>query len=167
GHDDQRQPRGHPGGAPADRPGGAQRYGPDRSRGPGPAPLRIPVQRRDGAGAGPEEIGGQPAIRAGAETAQGSPVDDPRADGGLAMTARSERDGHAGVGLSSDERDPIELLADEFLGEIRSGGRPAIEEYAARYPDLADAIRDLFPALLMMENLDKGAPDATGPCAPG
>jgi WD40 repeat protein/serine/threonine protein kinase len=83
------------------------------------------------------------------------------------MTARSERDGHPGVGLSSDERDPIELLADEFLGEIRRGGRPAVEEYAARHPDLADAIRDLFPALLMMENLREGAPDATGPCASG
>jgi WD40 repeat protein/serine/threonine protein kinase len=83
------------------------------------------------------------------------------------MTAKSQRERHPAVGPSSDERDPVELLADEFLGEIRRGGRPTIEEYAARHPDLADAIRDLFPALLMMENLGERSADATGPCAPG
>ena len=43
------------------------------------------------------------------------------------------------------ERDPLEMLADEFMGRLRQGQRPSIEEYAAQYPQLAEEIRDLFP----------------------
>ena len=48
-------------------------------------------------------------------------------------------------------RDPIELLADSFVFRFRHGERPSVEEYAARYPDLADQIHDLLPALVMLE----------------
>ena len=34
---------------------------------------------------------------------------------------------------------------------FRRGERPSVEEYAAQYPELADEIRELFPALVMME----------------
>src|SRR5262249_34196262 len=37
------------------------------------------------------------------------------------------------------------------------------EEYTARYPHLADAIRDLFPALLLVEDLGNASLEATGP----
>ena len=47
----------------------------------------------------------------------------------------------------------MELLAEEFLERRRRGERPTVEEYEARHPELAAAIRDLFPALLLMENL--------------
>ncbi len=49
------------------------------------------------------------------------------------------------------DRDPFELVAESFLARFRSGERPGIEEYAARYPELADQIRELLPALVMVE----------------
>ena len=52
---------------------------------------------------------------------------------------------------SSVERDPIDRLAESFLTRFRAGERPSIEEYAAKYPELADEIRDLLPALVELE----------------
>ena len=64
---------------------------------------------------------------------------------------------------SGGSRDPVELLAEEFLGRRRRGERPTIDEYASRHPELAEAIRAAFPALLMIEGLGGSSPDATGP----
>jgi serine/threonine protein kinase len=62
----------------------------------------------------------------------------------------------------SDDRDPIELLADSFIARYRSGERPSIEEYVRRYPDLADEIRAILPALVELE-LNQSVPgSATG-----
>src|SRR5262245_33260443 len=63
---------------------------------------------------------------------------------------------------SSAERDPVEQLAEEFAARYRKGERPALTEYAARYPEHAEAIRALFPALVMMEQLKPAGLDATG-----
>jgi WD40 repeat protein/serine/threonine protein kinase/tetratricopeptide (TPR) repeat protein len=52
---------------------------------------------------------------------------------------------------STGDRDPIEMLADSFLARFRHGERPSVEEYAAKYPELADQIRELLPALVMLE----------------
>jgi serine/threonine protein kinase/Tfp pilus assembly protein PilF len=49
--------------------------------------------------------------------------------------------------------DPLGRLADEFLQRHRRGERPELTEYAARHPELAEQIRELFPALLMMEGV--------------
>ena len=54
---------------------------------------------------------------------------------------------------SSDRRNPVELLAEEFLQRKRRGEKPTLREYLDGHPDLADEIRELFPALLMMEDL--------------
>lgn len=51
------------------------------------------------------------------------------------------------------ERDPLEVLADEFTGRQRRGESPSISEYVTQYPELADEIRDLFPAIATMERL--------------
>ena len=63
---------------------------------------------------------------------------------------------------SSPARDPVERLAESFLGRYRRGERPSIAEYVERHPELADDIRDLFPALVEMEGLksDAGGPPA-------
>jgi WD40 repeat protein/serine/threonine protein kinase/tetratricopeptide (TPR) repeat protein len=53
---------------------------------------------------------------------------------------------------SSEDRDPVELLAEEFVERQRRGEHPTLREYLERYPDLAAGIRDQFPALLMMED---------------
>ncbi|HEV3257014.1 MAG TPA: hypothetical protein VG013_09060 [Gemmataceae bacterium] len=52
---------------------------------------------------------------------------------------------------SSWDRNPIDKLAHEFLARHRRGETPAITEYTDKYPDLADEIRDLFPALVTTE----------------
>ena len=71
----------------------------------------------------------------------------------------------------SAERNPVECLAEEFAQRCRRGESPSLEEYAARHPELAEEIRELFPALLVMERLkpaaadltlDEGGPDAAG-----
>ena len=46
----------------------------------------------------------------------------------------------------------LDALAEEFVDSYRRGERPALSEYIARQPELAEGIRDLFPALVMMEN---------------
>ena len=66
---------------------------------------------------------------------------------------------------SSDERNPVELLAEEFLDRKRHGEQPTLREYLERHPELAEEIRDLFPALLMMEDLGEGSGGTTGSMA--
>jgi serine/threonine protein kinase len=58
---------------------------------------------------------------------------------------------------SLSERNPVECLAEEFAQRCRRGDHPSLEEYVARYPELADDIRELFPALLVMERLKPAA----------
>jgi serine/threonine protein kinase/WD40 repeat protein/tetratricopeptide (TPR) repeat protein len=55
------------------------------------------------------------------------------------------------VHLEKSERDPFEQLAESFLARYRAGERPSVQEYADRYPELAEQIRGLFPALVLME----------------
>jgi hypothetical protein len=59
-------------------------------------------------------------------------------------------------------RDPVEELAEEFIERRRRGETPTFEEYALQFPLLAEEIRLLFPALVMMEKLgaDTGDPEA-------
>ena len=52
-----------------------------------------------------------------------------------------------------EERDPLEVLAAEFIERQRSGESPSISEYAAQYPELAAEIEELFPAIAAMERL--------------
>ena len=44
-------------------------------------------------------------------------------------------------------------LADEFLERYRRGERPSLKEYTDRYPRLGAEIRQVFPAMAMMENI--------------
>jgi eukaryotic-like serine/threonine-protein kinase len=44
-------------------------------------------------------------------------------------------------------------LAEEFLARYRAGERPPLREYIDRHPDLAEEIRELFPAMAMLENI--------------
>jgi serine/threonine protein kinase/WD40 repeat protein len=60
-------------------------------------------------------------------------------------------------------RDPVEQLLESFLARWRSGERPSLEEYAARCPERAGEIRELFRALVEMEQLKPGVEAATGP----
>jgi WD40 repeat protein/serine/threonine protein kinase len=44
-------------------------------------------------------------------------------------------------------------LAEEFLERYRKGERPPLREYVERHPDLASEIREVFPAMAMMEKI--------------
>lgn len=50
-------------------------------------------------------------------------------------------------------RDPLEELASEFIERQRSGEHPSVAEYAAKYPELAVEIGDLFPTIAAVERL--------------
>ena len=63
---------------------------------------------------------------------------------------------------SSDERDPVERLAEEFVARHRRGERPSPVEYAERHPQWAERIHALFPALLLMEHHKLGVSEPSG-----
>lgn len=54
--------------------------------------------------------------------------------------------------VENDSQDELlGQLASEFSDRCMAGESPSIEEYAVRYPQIADVIRDLFPALLALQ----------------
>ncbi|WP_435011462.1 serine/threonine-protein kinase [Tundrisphaera lichenicola] len=61
---------------------------------------------------------------------------------------------------ADDDRDLVEVLAEEFVGRRRRGETPSIEEYAERCPGRADEIRDLFPTIAAMERFKPGSSPA-------
>jgi WD40 repeat protein/serine/threonine protein kinase/tetratricopeptide (TPR) repeat protein len=71
----------------------------------------------------------------------------------------------------SEKYDLLDRLADEFAERYRQGERPGLKEYTDKYPDLADDIRELFPAMVEIEQVkeDRSAaaePAPTGPLPP-
>ena len=67
---------------------------------------------------------------------------------------------------SGADRNPVEVLAEEFVERRRRGECPSLSEYTRKYPELAEAIADLFPALLVMERVKpaaEGRPASGGP----
>ncbi len=70
----------------------------------------------------------------------------------------------------SGEYNLLDQLAEEFAERFRRGERPALKEYTDRYPELADDIRELFPALVKVEQVegarDDGTAHSTSGCLP-
>ena len=69
------------------------------------------------------------------------------------------------MSVSSPGQPSIEDLAEEFLERSRRGERPSLEEYAARFPDLAAEIREFFPVLGLVEDFKPDTGDVTGSIA--
>jgi len=68
---------------------------------------------------------------------------------------------------TSESRSGLVLeLAEEFLERYRKGQRPSLKEYIDRHPSLAGEIRQVFPAMAMMEKIalaeESLAGDVTG-----
>jgi serine/threonine protein kinase/WD40 repeat protein len=61
-------------------------------------------------------------------------------------------------GPFSGKYELLDRLAEEFAERFRRGERPALQEYAERYPDLAEEIRDLFPAMVEIERAEAAEP---------
>src|SRR5262249_27684477 len=120
--------------------------------GAGAAALRAAELGRDRPDDGDHRGRGQQALRPRAEAAQDDfehPARRPAGD--AAMTDPN-------LAL-----DPVAVLAGEFAERYRRGEWPSLTEYTERYPDLADQIRGLFPALVVMEEL--GSVEGPGPSA--
>jgi serine/threonine protein kinase/WD40 repeat protein/Flp pilus assembly protein TadD len=61
----------------------------------------------------------------------------------------------------------LDQLAAEYAERYRKRERPDLQEYIDRHPDLADEIRDLFPAMVEIERAERGSqsdrrPDLAG-----
>ncbi|HEV3256199.1 MAG TPA: protein kinase, partial [Gemmataceae bacterium] len=57
------------------------------------------------------------------------------------------------MNVPHSELDAVGKVAEAFLARYRRGERPSLTEYTDQYPELAEQIRDLFPALVVMEEL--------------
>jgi eukaryotic-like serine/threonine-protein kinase len=62
------------------------------------------------------------------------------------------------IDVSPSRLDPVDELAEQYLRRRRRGEHPTPAEYAARYPEHAARILELFPALELIEGL-KHTPD--------
>ena len=60
----------------------------------------------------------------------------------------------------SDEK-LLDELAQSFVERCRRGERPSITEYIKQHPELVDGIRELFPSLLLLEELSPEASPST------
>src|SRR4029077_15565853 len=68
---------------------------------------------------------------------------------------------------SSSDQHMVDRLAEEFVARHRRGEHPDLAEYTDRFPQYADAIRDLFPALVLIEQVKPGGGDQTGTLSGG
>ena len=57
--------------------------------------------------------------------------------------------------LNPDGRVPVEVLAEEYLERRSRGEAVTVEDYVAKHPDLAEDIREVFPALEALKSLSK------------
>jgi serine/threonine protein kinase/Flp pilus assembly protein TadD len=104
--------------------------------------LRLLIGRRaENARAGHPGVGGKQAIPPSAD----APERDPEHLAGRSGESAAMTDAGAG-------REPLEELVDDFVARSRRGERPSLSEYALKHPELADEIRDLFPALAALED---------------
>lgn len=77
------------------------------------------------------------------------------------MTDKPTNDRLGTTPSGDSEQDPLDTLATEFSERCRNGERVSIEAYAAKCPELAEEIRELFPTIQAMERLNvKRAMDA-------
>jgi serine/threonine protein kinase/tetratricopeptide (TPR) repeat protein len=53
------------------------------------------------------------------------------------------------------EQELIEQLVDEFTARCRGGQDPLVAEFADRYPDLAEKLREVLPPIALMEQLKR------------
>ncbi|MCD0459200.1 serine/threonine-protein kinase [Roseiconus lacunae] len=54
---------------------------------------------------------------------------------------------------STEQREPVEVLCEQFLDQWRSGSGMTIEEFASKHEDAKDDILTLFPMMLAMESV--------------
>ena len=104
---------------------------------------------------------GEPCDSMPDEAASGSFADLPDRPGHRPVTGSTGSDGAPGA--LCDETVLDELL-EEFTERCRDGERISVAEYAGQHPGLAAEIRELFPTVLAMEQLNRSK---SGPASQG
>ncbi len=61
----------------------------------------------------------------------------------------------------------LDQLAENFAERCRRGEQPSLGEYVEKYPELADDIRELFPAMAQIEQAEQDRGGPTRPAATG
>src|SRR5262249_31711963 len=69
--------------------------------------------------------------------------------------------------VSSADYMLLTRLADEFAARYRAGERPSLQEYIDRHPALAEDIREMFPAMVEIEQVKDDRQGAAGPGGAG
>jgi len=64
------------------------------------------------------------------------------------------------------ESDPLDAVVEAIVQRCRRGEQPALDEYTQRYPELAERLRAVFPALMMIEVFGSVGGPGTGPSVP-
>src|SRR5262245_30479757 len=58
------------------------------------------------------------------------------------------------MAVDDAERDDLlDRLGEEFAARLRRGEQPSLKDYTDRHPELAEEIRELFPALVQVEQV--------------
>ncbi len=151
----------HPG-SPASRThpalaGGAEHARPDGPGDPFAAALRGADRGRDGSRSGNRGVGRGQTLLPCSQAPQG----DPRRNARWAGRDSDMADD------SSERFVMLNHLADEFADRYRRGERPALQEYIDRHPELADDIREFFPAMVEMEQVKEDREEVTEPPTSG
>ncbi|MCB1282462.1 MAG: hypothetical protein KDB18_13150, partial [Salinibacterium sp.] len=55
--------------------------------------------------------------------------------------------------VDDDSRNPVEILAEQFLRRVRGGESVTVEDYAREHPEISAEIRAVFPTMMAMEGL--------------
>src|SRR5262245_65149252 len=53
--------------------------------------------------------------------------------------------------LRDESREPLDLLAEQFLQRVRKGEAVTPESFASQHPEHGEQLRDLLPTLLLLE----------------
>jgi tetratricopeptide (TPR) repeat protein len=56
---------------------------------------------------------------------------------------------------ATDQRDPVDLLAEEFAARLRAGESPSLDEYLDRCPEHAASIRAVFRSITLVERISQ------------
>jgi serine/threonine protein kinase len=71
------------------------------------------------------------------------------------------------VSANGSLEDRLAAVVDGFMAEAEAGGRPDVEDYARRHPEIASVLRQVLPALGLIGSAGGPAPGAASAAAPG
>ena len=64
---------------------------------------------------------------------------------------------------TSEERNPVEILAEEFAARIRNGETPSIDDYVQKCPQFEKEIKLIFPSIQCVEKVSNEEADKLFP----